>query len=551
MKAKRIWRVILWLLPALLAVASWPALLFVGEETELRKARTLLLAGDEEGASAAFERLRDSLLAGARARAGLAVCGALAAGAEPGVSAPGAPEVDAAPFSLPLLMMREMRAGRFERCLALAGLAEAWGEPTAGLFRAAALLETERDDEAAVIWRTLRPPLRLTMLGRRLGQALELRRAGAVTIVRDHGGRLAGIIDASGVFGDLEGLVPELIPPAVVEELARAGGAAGRSLSIDLELSELARAALEGYCGSVVLLDPRSGGILAAVSDAETLRGGGTPALEQRLEPASITKIVTLTAALRAGIDADAEIAAMTCEGAHRFEGGILYCLCQAGQLRGLNHAMATSCNIAFARLGVSVGWDDLLAEFRRYGFDAPEGDPFAMGAILIDSGSERRLADLAIGLEAADITPLHAALIAAAVAGEGVLPTPELIAGVDGALGLSPRAVEPRQGRRMLERDWLPTLVLAMVAVTGPGGTAAWVAPFGFPVAMKTGTGGDRRRGYHVNYIGFGPLLQPRVAFCIRVTGQETSPQARDAGYEVTRRLLAGLERTAAQRGW
>lgn len=58
----------------------------------------------------------------------------------------------------------------------------------------------------------------------------------------------------------------------------------------------------------------------------------------------------------------------------------------------------------------------------------------------------------------------------------------------------------------------------------------------------MKTGTAAERRRGYHVNYIGVGPLPDPAVAFCVRVTEERTSPAVTAAARDVTRNLLAAL---------
>ena len=58
----------------------------------------------------------------------------------------------------------------------------------------------------------------------------------------------------------------------------------------------------------------------------------------------------------------------------------------------------------------------------------------------------------------------------------------------------------------------------------------------------MKTGTAAEWGRGYHVNYIGMGPLPDPAVAFCVRVTNERTSPAVNRAAREVTRRLLAAL---------
>jgi cell division protein FtsI/penicillin-binding protein 2 len=62
-----------------------------------------------------------------------------------------------------------------------------------------------------------------------------------------------------------------------------------------------------------------------------------------------------------------------------------------------------------------------------------------------------------------------------------------------------------------------------AMEAVTQPGGTADGMAPEGFPVAMKTGNASALGLGYHVNYVGVGPLPRPVITFCVRVTASPT----------------------------
>ncbi|HET7746397.1 MAG TPA: hypothetical protein VFM29_03795, partial [Vicinamibacteria bacterium] len=71
--------------------------------------------------------------------------------------------------------------------------------------------------------------------------------------------------------------------------------------------------------------------------------------------------------------------------------------------------------------------------------------------------------------------------------------------------------------------------------------------APASFPVAMKTGTASEPGLGYHVNYIGVGPLPSPDLAFSVRITGQPSSRSVTMAAREVLQRLL---ERLAAHRG-
>jgi peptidoglycan glycosyltransferase len=388
-------------------------------------------------------------------------------------------------------------------------------------------------------------------MGNRLKQTFAFLRAGARKIVRDRRGELVGFIGAAGEFTFYRPEYHAYFQPVVINEIKNSTIPRGFRLSIDLELSRMALESLGDKRGSIVLVKPGTGEILAAVSDEKTVKkmgGGSSPAFEQMLEPASILKLVTLTAALRKGLNPDMEITGMNCRGAKRYSGKILYCPSAQGELYGLEHALAVSCNTAFADLGVAVGWEKMLAELRLFGFDMEQENPFPFGRIIIDKGDKRALADLAIGLENTVITPVHGAFIAAVFANNGTWVYPELVSGRDGFTGLCPTRIKSiggiAKGVRILNEEWLPPIRDAMWAVTRYGGTAAFIAPIGFQVSMKTGTGGNARNGFHINYIGFGPGDRGDIAFCVRVTGKRTSYRIRRAGYRVNRDLLTGLKR-------
>ena len=179
--------------------------------------------------------------------------------------------------------------------------------------------------------------------------------------------------------------------------------------------------------------------------------------------------------------------------------------------------------------------------EYRRWGFDA---GAFALlgsaGRVHTEPRTPRQLADLSVGLELVDVTPLHAALLAAVVANDGRLAEPRLVTGPCGPLGLTSTPGEPATSREVLEPSVARRLRRAMEAVARSG-TGAYLAPPEFEVAMKTGTAAERGQGYHVNYIGMGPLPGAPLAFCVRVTHEPTSPAVTTAARAVTRRLLEG----------
>jgi peptidoglycan glycosyltransferase len=414
--------------------------------------------------------------------------------------------------------------------------------PLGPLYAAAAALERGDDTEARALLATSSVSPESHPLGRRLVDALSARAEGAVRLVRDRAGRKLGTLDTDGAFHLDEDLDPLLVE-APLDVLAwPAGDGGGLRLTLDLDLARLGLEALGAWRGTVVLLEPRTGAVLAAVSDARTARHEGAAAFRQRREPASIAKLVTTAAAYRAGIDADDAISHMTCAGVARFGGQPLWCPWAAGPLAGLDQALAISCNIAFARLGVRVGRDPLVAELRRWGFDDGDGDLLgAAGRIHPMPRNDRQLADLSIGLTFSDITPLHAALLAAVVADGGTLPPPRLVAGPCGPLGIVDAPVHLAPGRKVLDAATARHLARAMRAVAVYG-TGAGLAPRVLPVAMKTGTAAAPGKGYHVNYVGFAPARDPTVVFCVRVTNRPSSHAVTRAAREVAAALLAGL---------
>jgi len=533
--ARLVGRLAAWGLVALAlagALVSWLAL---QASADLARGRERLLAGDVPSARRAFDRAGRWPPARAAARAGW-----VAVEARDGRKA----AEDVPPASLEALgpealVLSAIEDGRPGAAAALADLAERAGFPAGSLYAAA--LDLDRGDEAAARRIAARStiPLDSRGLGARLGRALAALGAGKTALLLDRHGELVATVAPGGTIEVEEGLRPLL--GGFVERLPALPAGRAVRLSVDLSLSRAALQALAGQRGSIVLVEPATGAVLAAVSDERTAATEGAAAFDQRLEPASIAKILTAAAAYRAGIDPDAAISRMTCTGVERYGGKPLWCAWPAGPLLGLDHALSVSCNIAFANLGVRVGADRLLEEYRRWGFDA--GDEALLGAAgRIDAKPRTplELAELSVGLELPEVTPLHAALIAATVANGGRLEEPRLVTGPCGLLGLSDAPLPRAAARGVLDPAVARRLVQAMRAVADRG-TGAGLAPASFPVVMKTGTGADRGR-YHVNYIGAGPLPDPTVAFCVRVTQGASSPAVTRAAREVTRRLLAAL---------
>lgn len=515
------------------AAAAGAVWLMVGD-ADLERARERMLAGDLGSADALFRKQERSLAQGTRARHGLDVVRALR-----GEAVSAADPVTLRWLGLEALLRHALAAGSIEGTAALARAARAAGDPLGALYLSAVLLEGNDDAGASALAFEAPGAFSGRGLGREVVRSLDLRRAGSGTLVRDARGQLVGSLDEAGftLAGDVDSA---LVPEALLQVLP-AAGPAGLRLSLDLDLARLSLSALGAFRGSVVLLDPHTGAVRAAVSDAQTAARGGTPSFDEQREPASIAKLVTTAAALRAGIDVEGLVSSLTCTGAHRVGRGIVWCAYPAGPLRGVEHAMAVSCNMAFAVLAERVGRAALLDELRRWGFDGPGGAfPGSAGRIEAPEGDARQLADLGIGLEAIDITPLHAARLGL-LAATGRRFEASLLAGQGGPLGLRTEALPLPAPESILEPAHAAFLRKTMEAVAVYG-TASGVAPAGYPVAMKTGTAATWRLGYHVNYVGVAPSAEPEVAFCVRVTHASSSAHASRAGREVLASLLQGL---------
>lgn len=560
------------LLPMVAGGAALWAHQHLDDRRVLAQAQASLVAGNSAGARASFERLARAGRGGPAARLGQWLARARAG--EDVSSLPAAlavlrADVPAWRSLAPTVLMEDALARRqLDACLALAHLARAAQHPEGALYAAAVHVEQGAFDAAARLLAEV-PQAFTGALGREVRASLDAQAAGRPTRVRDARGLELGTLDRQGQFlavdAEAEACVPAPVRAALARQAAQQPRPAGLRTTLDLRLCRLARAALGASRASIVLLDPHTGALLAAVADDVTLQREPDAPFVERREPASTAKLITTTAALRAGLDPDAEIARMACLGSQSYAGGTLWCPHVLGPLGGLTHALAASCNVAFANLAQLVGRPALLDEYRRYGFDvAPSNEPWATsdepfepapealawdeaeldvrprGRVLVSDGHARQLADLAIGLQDVDVTPVFSARLAATFA-SGRMPGLWLVAAEDGALGRSPRPLTPPSARAVFDPAWLPRLWPAMEAVA-QFGTAAGVAPAGWRLAMKTGTASQYRVGYHCIHMGVGPLPHPALAFAVRATHHHRSPHASQAAREITTRLLAAL---------
>jgi peptidoglycan glycosyltransferase len=228
--------------------------------------------------------------------------------------------------------------------------------------------------------------------------------------------------------------------------------------------------ALGPRLGGIVVLEPRSGAVLAA-------SGIGLSGLQP---PGSTFKILTVTGALEAKLTSPSR--AYPIETKATLEG--VDVANANGEACGgtLVQSFAESCNSVFAPLGARLGARRLVDVAERFGFNhEPEIPGVAMSAIPTaeDIGDDLAVGSSAIGQGRVQATALQMAIVAATIGLRGRRPRPTLDFATAEKDSPTARATAARTARTV-ER-------LMRAVVRGGTGTAAALTDV--PVAGKTGT--------------------------------------------------------------
>ncbi|HEU4346309.1 MAG TPA: penicillin-binding transpeptidase domain-containing protein [Actinoplanes sp.] len=328
-------------------------------------------------------------------------------------------------------------------------------------------------------------------------------------------------------------------------------------LTINRRAQEAAVKGLGDRRGAVVALDPRTGAILAMVSGpsydpnpisshdparirAEYTRLANDPAdpllnrgINQRYPPGSTFKVITAAAALENGrtpetlVDCPPQyVPPQTTRPITNFGRES----CSAPKVT-LQQALTQSYNTAFAKLGVELGAGELRRLATAFGIDGkPFTVPLRVSASAVgDLPDPPAVAQSAIGQRDVALTPLQGAMIAAAVANNGVLMKPNLIRELQGPDLSVLDEPEPEQLTTAVSPDVAGQLSQMMRSVVDNGtGRAARIE--GVPVAGKTGTAQTAPgRPPHAWFIGFASSGDRQVAVSVIIenggnSGSETT---------------------------
>lgn len=210
--------------------------------------------------------------------------------------------------------------------------------------------------------------------------------------------------------------------------------------------------------------------------------------------------------------------------------------------IHSLAEAFDASCNMGFARLGFALGEDTLFEFNNRFGFNAvPKTIELPVTASVSPKlGLSRyELAETATGLGPTfRITPLNAAMMASAIANDGVMMSPYLtdkLTNINGKVLLENKPVVYKNTISRQTAQFLTTLMLNDVE----RGIGVKARIQGIKIAGKTGTSGSRDPNFHAWFICFAPVENPKVAIAIVA---ENGGTGKDVAAPIARKVFEGI---------
>jgi peptidoglycan glycosyltransferase len=334
------------------------------------------------------------------------------------------------------------------------------------------------------------------------------------------------------------------------------------TLTVDPSLQQAASNALTtlppgaNKDGAVVVLDPKTGAVLAMVSNptydpnalvspsihAENLsyfsyiqkdREGYIPlrpiATREFFFPGSTMKVVTSTAAyyLKPSL-AGFNYPVMQCQ---PFPDSNKPLCDQSGPCGGtMVQMLPFSCDPGYGELGVQEGVGTLRQQAQLFGINSvpPIDLPGVIASQLLPLPARAQVnqAYTAIGQEFVQDTALQNAMVAAGIANGGTLMTPHLMSNIRDSQGQNVQSYTPKAMATVASQQAAQQVTSLMEGVVASG-TASGV---GFPAylcaAVKTGTA-QTAPGQSVNHdwmIGFAPANNPQIAVAVVVPDQNIS---------------------------
>lgn len=392
----------------------------------------------------------------------------------------------------------------------------------------------------------------------------------------DEGGKEKGYFGLEGIYDrELKGVAGLRLTEMdsrgrtiIIGQERRKEPVSGRNLylSLDRAVQFLAEEKLkeglkkyEAISGSVVIIDPFSGGVLAMASVPSfdpknfTLQQNNyfnNPVISSLYEPGSIIKPVVMAAAIDLGL-INQKTKCDSCSGPVKIgEYSIKTWNDKYYPDSSMMEVIQHSDNVGMVFVARKLGTKNIYHYFQKFGFEEKTGIDLEGEAKTNlkpeEEWYEIDLATAAFGQGMA-VTPIQIARAMAAIANNGKLIKPSLVEKImeDGKTVFTKRTESTQIIKPITAR-----VVTEMMINAVENGEAKWAKPKGYKIAGKTGTAQIPVAGHYdaektiASFVGFAPVDKPRFVMLVILREPKTSPWGSETAAPLWFEIAKGIFR-------
>ncbi len=352
--------------------------------------------------------------------------------------------------------------------------------------------------------------------------------------------------------------------PLLVGDFQLLPGRNGRSLRLHLErgtqyiVEEELKKGLERYgasSGEVIVMDPKTGGILAMASlpsyDPEKFHLYDTglyknPAVANSYEPGSTFKVLVMAAAFNEGVIKEDDHCDI-CSAAYPIGKYNIKTWDETYRPNATpEEIIVHSDNVGMVWTEQRLGGEKMLEYINKFGFGQKTGIDLQeeITPKLRSKWGDIDYATSSFGQGIA-VTSIQMLSAVGALANKGELMEPHLVASV---IGDTEVVIPPKSRGQVVSEESALRITNLMVQAVQQG-EAKWAAPKGYKVAGKTGTAQIAVEGHYdsekttASFVGFAPAGNPRFVMIVKLSEPQTSQWAAETAaplwFGISKKLL------------
>lgn len=331
--------------------------------------------------------------------------------------------------------------------------------------------------------------------------------------------------------------------------------------SVQINIEKKLEKGIERYgakAGTVIVMDPKTGGIMGAVSypsyDPEKYFDYGdeyfiNPAVSLSFEPGSIFKVLVMSSALDADV-VEPDTKCDICAGPVKVDKYVIETWNQRYRPDSdVTDVIVNSDNVGMVFVGRKIGKEKLWEYLNNFGIGKETGidlqGEMSPNFREKDEWSEVDLATASFGQGIA-VTPIQMLRAVATVANDGIILKPKVVEKIASEDWVED--IQRSDGERVISEKTAKE-VTAMMVEAARNGEAKWTHVKGFNVAGKTGTAQIPIAGHYdeektiASFIGFAPAEDPKFIMLVTLKEPESSPWASETAaplwYDIAKDLF------------